>query len=135
MTLCLASCASISGGRTEVVNFVTTPPGAKITVVEGKSIDLSCIAPCKLKVDRREESTFEITLTGYTSVKRYLSASIVQSDTANISLLIKKSSSLPHVPPFNPYAEYKHKATEENHIFVLLLVDRRGLPKSRASSF
>ena len=116
LVFCLActlfSCASIQRGSTESIEFLTTPPGANVRVVEGKSTGAICITPCMLEVDRREALKVEISKKGYKKVTQVLYSSI---DTGSFTTnTIGNLILAPGVADFwdvKTGANYSHKPT------------------------
>jgi len=84
VALALSGCASIQRGSTESIEFLTTPSGANVLVVGGKSTGAYCLTPCRLELDRREDLKVEISKKGFKTVNQVLYSSIdAGSFTAN----------------------------------------------------
>jgi len=74
--LILASCATITRKGTETIKFITAPNAAEVLIIDGEFKGSSCLTPCELEVDRRDELTVEITKPGYKTVTEVLRASL-----------------------------------------------------------
>jgi hypothetical protein len=59
--LAVAGCATVTRGTVNDVNFISEPPGALVTL----SIGQSCVAPCVLKVPRKDSFSATFTLEGH----------------------------------------------------------------------
>jgi hypothetical protein len=66
-TAALGACATVTKGTTDTVNFISTPPGATVTVEAAGQATESCVAPCALDLNRKNTWQVEMELSGHTT--------------------------------------------------------------------